>query len=156
MNQFLTARKVYARRIEDRFFGCKLGREAGDMMMKEWKGLNRDQKGFSLVELLCAVAILSIVILGVGASMVVSARSYSRGSTELDLQQQAQITATLLSNLIIDADTIVEPSTEAGGTRLEVTKMETVGNITAGVTYVVAFDEASQKEIGGMKEPWSR
>lgn len=145
MNQFLTARKVYARRIEDRFFGCKLGREAGDMMMKEWKGLNRDQKGFSLVELLCAVAILSIVILGVGASMVVSARSYSRGSTELDLQQQAQITATLLSNLIIDADTIVEPSTEAGGTRLEVTKMETVGNITAGVTYVVAFDEASQK-----------
>ncbi len=123
---------------------CSEG-ERVDVMTNLWKGLTKDRKGFSLVELICAVAILSIVILGVGTSMVVSARSYSRGNTELDLQQQAQITANLLTNLIIDADAIVEPSTEAGGTRLEVTKMETVGDVSIWVTYVVAFDEASQK-----------
>ena len=67
-------------------------------MMKWIKRFSRNQKGFSLVELLCAVAILSIVVTSVGTSMVVSARSYQRSNTELDLQQKAQITANLLTN----------------------------------------------------------
>lgn len=78
-------------------------------MMKWIKKFSQNQKGFSLVELLCAVAILSIVVVSVGTSMVVSARSYQRSNTELDLQQKSQITANLLTNLIIDADTITSP-----------------------------------------------
>lgn len=95
-----------------------------DAMMKWWKIFSKNQKGFSLVELICAVAILSIVVTSAGSAMVISARSYQRGSTELDLQQQAQITANLLTNLIIDADKVEEPSTAEWGPLLSVIKVE--------------------------------
>lgn len=75
-------------------------------MIKWMSGFTKNHKGLSLVELICAVAILSMIITGVGTSMVVSARSYQRSNVELDLQQQAQITANLLTNLIIDAEQI--------------------------------------------------
>lgn len=75
-------------------------------MMKWWKRFSKNHKGFSLVEVICTVAILSIVVTSAGSAMVISAKSYQRGNTELDLQQQAQITANLLTNLIIDANKI--------------------------------------------------
>lgn len=95
-----------------------------DAMMKWWKMFSKNLKGFSLVELICTVAILSIVVTSAGSAMVISARSYQRGSTELDLQQQAQITANLLTNLIIDADKVEEPSTAEWGPLLSVIKVE--------------------------------
>lgn len=94
-------------------------------MMKWIKKFTRNQKGFSLVELLCAVAILSIVITGVGTSMVVSARSYQRSNTELDLQQKAQIAANLLTNLIIDSDEVISPPLDGThSSELKITKIE--------------------------------
>ncbi len=110
-------------------------------MMSWWKKLGKNHKGFSLVELICTVAIFSIIITGVGSAMVISARSYSNGNVELDLQQQAQITANLLTNLIIDANVIEEPSSEAGGSLLRIKKEE------AGVMvlYEVTHDAANQQ-----------
>lgn len=92
----------------------------------------KGHKGFSLVELVCTIAIFSIIVTGVGTAMVVSARSYQSGNVELDLQQQAQITSNLLTNLIIDSDNVVQAS---GGT-LEVNKLES-GVI---VTYTISYD----------------
>lgn len=94
--------------------------------MTKWiKKFSQNQKGFSLVELLCAVAILSIVITSVGTSMVVSARSYQRGNTELDLQQKAQITANLLTNLIIDSDEVISPPADGThSSELKISKIE--------------------------------
>lgn len=82
--------------------------------------MRKDHKGYSLVELICTIAIFSIIITGVGTAMVVSARNYQNGSVELDLQQQAQITSNLLTNLIIDSDRVVE----ADGSRLVLEKVE--------------------------------
>lgn len=101
-------------------------------MMKLWKRLRKNQRGFTLVELICTIAIFSIVITGVGSAMVISARSYRNGNVELDLQQQAQITSNLLTNLIIDADRVVD----ASGSTLTVEKIES----GATVTYTVYLD----------------
>lgn len=102
-----------------------------NVMMKWWKKLTKNQKGFSLIELLCTVAIFSIVITSVGTAMVVSARSYQNGSVELDLQQQAQITSNLLTNLIIDSDEVVQ----ASGDTLTVRKVESGENVTYQIYY---------------------
>lgn len=107
-------------------------------MMKWIKRFSRNQKGFSLVELLCAVAILSIVVTSVGTSMVVSARSYQRSNTELDLQQKAQITANLLTNLIIDANDIISPPVDGThSTELIIEK--------GGINYRIFLDGTSLK-----------
>lgn len=104
-------------------------------MMKWWKRLVKDHKGFSLVELICTIAIFSIIVTSVGTAMVVSARSYQSGNVELDLQQQAQITSNLLTNLIIDSDRVVQ----ASGETLIVEKVES-GVV---VTYQIYYDEAA-------------
>ena len=54
----------------------------------------------SLVELVCAVAIFGVATTAIGSAMVVSAQSYSRGTYELDVQQEAQITTNLIGNLV--------------------------------------------------------
>lgn len=101
-------------------------------MMKWWKSLCRNHKGFTMVELICSVAIFSIIMTGVGSALVISARSYQRGNVELDLQQQAQIASNLLTNLIIDSDEVVQ----ASDNKLIVKKVESGGT----VTYTVFLD----------------
>lgn len=82
-----------------------------DIMKKWWKVfLTKRNKGLSLVELVCSIAIFGMVTVMVGGAMVVSANSYNRGATEIDLQQDAQIAANILTNLVIDSDQIMEPS----------------------------------------------
>lgn len=59
-------------------------------------------RGLSLVELVCAMAILSIIGLTVGGILVVSAQSYDTGMNEVELQQEAQMVVNQISDLIID------------------------------------------------------
>lgn len=118
-------------------------------MLKWWKMFSKNHKGFSLVELICTVAILSIVITSAGSAMVISARSYQRSNSELDLQQQAQITANLLTNLIIDADKIEiydgdVPS--ASGKSLKIEKRDPA--ITYEITLGTGTDKLEYKENG--------
>lgn len=75
-------------------------------MMKWWKSLFKNRKGFTIVELICSIAIFSIIMTSVGSALVISARSYRNGNVELGLQQQAQIASNLLTNLIIDSDDV--------------------------------------------------
>ncbi len=110
-------------------------------MMKWWKrlcrSLYRSHKGFTMVELICSVAIFSIIMTGVGSALVISARSYQRGNVELDVQQQAQIASNLLTNLIIDSDKVVQ----ASDNKLIVEKVESSGT----VTYTVYLDGGQLK-----------
>lgn len=68
-----------------------------------FKRFLKSNKGLSFVELICTIAIFSTVMTVVGSAMVVSANSYSRGSDELELQQEAQTTINIISNLILDS-----------------------------------------------------
>lgn len=106
-------------------------------MMKWWKSLFRNRKGFTLVELICSIALFSIIMTSVGSALVISARSYQRGNVEVGLQQQAQIASNLLTNLIIDSDKVVQ----ASDGKLEVEKVES-GVI---VTYTVFLDGGELK-----------
>lgn len=73
-------------------------------MKKLSSKLKRDNRGLSLVELLCAVAILSVISIAIGSAMSVSADSYRQGTREAALQQEAQFAANTIGNLIISAN----------------------------------------------------
>lgn len=79
--------------------------------MKLFKRRKVNNKGLSLVELVCAVAIFGVVVAAVGSVMVVSAQNYSKSTYEIDVQQEAQTTTNLIGNLIVDADTAFYDST---------------------------------------------
>lgn len=59
-------------------------------------------KGFSLVEVIIGLAIMSIVAGSVGAFIITSNNSYVRGSNEVTMQEEAQLTANQMIDLIID------------------------------------------------------
>ncbi len=64
--------------------------------------LHSHNEGLSLVELICAMAILGVVTASVGSIMVISAKHYERGVTEVGLQQEAQFAANQIADLVID------------------------------------------------------
>lgn len=71
------------------------------------KGLKRrigqDNRGLSLVELVCAIAIFSMVTAIIGTVIVISARTYNKGISETGLQQEAQLAANRISTIVQDA-----------------------------------------------------
>lgn len=62
-----------------------------------------NNKGMSLVELICAVAILGLAVAALGGAMVISAQHYQRDSAEFEVQQEAQTATNLIGNLVVDA-----------------------------------------------------
>ena len=70
-------------------------------MKRAWTK-KHDNRGLTLVELLCSIAILSVLAVAVGSVLVVSAKNYQRGTSEINLQQEAQLTANQIAELIID------------------------------------------------------
>ncbi len=71
--------------------------------MGKGKGNN---KGFSLVELLCAIAIFALVVTTAGAVMVFTSRSYRNSTSETSVQQEAQFAANRIGGLIQDATNV--------------------------------------------------
>ncbi|MCD7726687.1 MAG: prepilin-type N-terminal cleavage/methylation domain-containing protein [Clostridiales bacterium] len=64
--------------------------------------MRRNQKGFTLVELIIAVAILAVVTLAVCGFIIVGSRSYTSANTDIMLQQEAQLALNQISDVIID------------------------------------------------------
>lgn len=67
------------------------------------KGKNRNNKGFSMVELLVAFGIMGVIVTTVGYMMTTSSKTYSSLSTEAQLQSEAQLVANAISELAIDS-----------------------------------------------------
>jgi prepilin-type N-terminal cleavage/methylation domain-containing protein len=61
------------------------------------------QRGFTLVELLIATAILGLVMAGLLSLLTASQRAYSRGSNTIDAQQNARVALERLSKEIREA-----------------------------------------------------
>ncbi len=87
----------------------------------------KDNRGMSFVELICAVAVLSLATTAIGGAMVVSAENYQRNATEFDVQQEAQVTTNLIGNLVVDA---VEASWDVGAQTLTIVGDGTMYKIT--------------------------
>ena len=77
--------------------------------------MRKDQKGFTLVELIIAVAILAIVTLAVCGFIVVGSRSYTSANTDIMLQQDAQLALNQISDVIIDTTDSISYGVRAGG-----------------------------------------
>ena len=68
----------------------------------------KNNRGFSFVELIVSIAIMSIVGSLVAVFLIFSTRSYSKTSVETDMQEDAQITLAQLTNYVIDADQSID------------------------------------------------
>ncbi len=62
----------------------------------------RENKGFSLVELIVVIAIFSVVGVVVGGFLLAASRSYSINANELNLQDEAQLVANQVQEMILD------------------------------------------------------
>ncbi len=96
-------------------------------------GIKTDQKGFTLVELVAAVAIAAIVGGAVLGFMVVGAHSFTSASTEVNLQHEAQLTFNQLQDLIID--TAVGIDYLYGATETEENLVSSESGIPAGAAF---------------------
>ena len=72
------------------------------------------KKGFTLVEIIVSLAIMTIVAGAVGAFVIAGNNSYMRGNKELTLQEEAQLTANQLIDLIIDVERGIDFRTTTG------------------------------------------
>jgi prepilin-type N-terminal cleavage/methylation domain-containing protein len=66
--------------------------------------MKQNQKGFSLIELVVAIAILSIVGLGVVAFLSTSTQSYASVSQNVDVQEEAQTAVNQIVSLMQNAE----------------------------------------------------
>lgn len=65
--------------------------------------INKDNRGLSLVEVVCAVAIFALITSAIGMVLVMTSRSYKNGATETEVQQEAQFAANRIGGIIQDA-----------------------------------------------------
>ena len=81
-------------------------------------------KGFTLVEMVVAFAILAVVMLSVGFVISTSSRTYGRISADINLQYESQLAMSQLQEYIIDCNACVGVSS-GGGSLYIINKTET-------------------------------
>lgn len=89
-------------------------------ILQRWRERKRDNRGLSLVELMCAIAILGLIGATVSGVMIVSAQSYQRGAGDIELQQEAQIAVNQIGDLVID--TTAQVTATADGSSITIDK----------------------------------
>lgn len=62
----------------------------------------KDNKGLSMVEMIAAMVIMSLIGLGVGGLIVSGSKYFNRTTAETDLQTEAQLVKNYLNNLVVD------------------------------------------------------
>lgn len=84
------------------------------------KALRKENRGFTLVELICGIGILSCITAAVATVLVVSAKSYRNGIADTGLQQEAQFTVNRIGGLIVDATKDVKYYYKDAGSFVEI------------------------------------
>ena len=67
----------------------------------------KENKGFSLVELLVAITISAIVAGGIGYLLTTSLRMYNKDTVDVTLQQELQVTLNQIVDYAMESETIV-------------------------------------------------
>lgn len=97
-------------------------------------------QGLSLIELLCSMAILGMLAMVVSSVLVVSANSYRRENADTGAQQEAQLVANQITDLLIDAS--------AHGAVAQVSFDPATGTLTitqGDIGYEVSYVSSEQK-----------
>ncbi len=69
--------------------------------------IQKDNKGFTLVELIVSLLVSSFVVLAASFFLSMGVRNYNTTNKEISLQMESQIALNPVENLIIEADTCV-------------------------------------------------
>lgn len=112
--------------------------------------LSRNNKGFSLVEMMTAVTILSIIMAGIAWMLSTMSKSFSNSQKEVQLQDSVQSTYNIVSDLIKESQTIstgdaVPPSVEYDSASnrayiIDDEKGVAVGGVNNSKFYIVELD----------------
>lgn len=79
--------------------------------------MGKNQKGFTLVELLIAIAIMSIVLAAVCGFIIVGSKSYANANSDITVQQESQLALNQMSDVLIDTTRSVNyVGYDSGGT----------------------------------------
>lgn len=98
--------------------------------------MKMDDKGITLVELMIALAVSTVVILGATVFLSTSQNNYQREKTRIDLQQEAQIATSQITNMLLEAsETEVSLHPVSGKTMLRIYGMPTTGGILVNEIY---------------------
>lgn len=74
--------------------------------MKNRRKQRSNNHGFTLVEIICAIAIFAMVMAAMGSIMVYTSKSYTRSSQETEIQQEAQFAANRIGGIVQDANEV--------------------------------------------------
>lgn len=94
-----------------------------------------NNKGVTLVELVCAIAIIAVLSLAVASIMIVSSRTYAKGSTDIALQEEAQLLSNQVERLVQFAS---DASLGASSSELVIVQAST------GKTYRLTHDASTK------------
>lgn len=67
------------------------------------KKLKKDQRGFTLVELIVTILIMSIVMVAAAGFIITAVNSYRVANIELELQSEAQVAMNQFNDILIEA-----------------------------------------------------
>ncbi|SDI90199.1 prepilin-type N-terminal cleavage/methylation domain-containing protein [Lachnospiraceae bacterium G41] len=68
--------------------------------------MKKNTKGYTLIELLVSIAVFAIVMVGIVSIMSTSVSVYSKGNLDVSIQEDAQIVANTLEEILCDATSI--------------------------------------------------
>ncbi len=102
----------------------------------------RNNKGYSLVELLITIAIFGMVMIGIAMIMRTSSVSYVKGNSEVAMQTEVQIVANQLEEMFVDADNAIAKSYITSG---ELAGFPYWKIPKGGYNYYVCFDSVENE-----------
>lgn len=97
---------------------------------EEKEGMMERNRGFSLVELLVATAILSVVMMIALSFMMTGSRSFTKGSADSNVQKEAELTVNQIEDMIIDLNGGVSMNVDQATTELSMYHAEDDGTGT--------------------------
>ena len=118
--------------------------------MKDQLHMQKQNKGFSLVELIIAIAILVIVTGAVCSFIVITSRNYANGNNDIGVQQEAQLAFNQISDVVIDARNSINYAGEDGsGNFVKVLKDSEFAN-TPEVKKLIVYNRIRRENTGSV------
>lgn len=114
----------------------------------------RDERGFTLLELMMATAVIGLIMAGIFVLQVGGQQAYLFGSNRVETQQNARVALDLMTRELRAATSITTLDGATGITfewKDELDATHTIQYALAGTTLNRTFDGATTPLIGGVK-----